>query len=106
MTSIVEVTKPILSVSYLRENGVETHLARQPFSKYCERLEPLIKKAVCTSSRRGSFAKSRAQSSHAYEHEIHKTHEYEQGDAQESQKSCVRAEDSQQSCVRAEDSQN
>ena len=41
---VVEVTKPILSVSYLWENGIETHLAREPFLKYGDRREPLIKK--------------------------------------------------------------
>ena len=29
---VVDMTKPILSVGYLCENGVETHLAKQPFS--------------------------------------------------------------------------
>ena len=38
-----EVAKPILSVSYLCENGIETHLAKQPFLKYGERHESLIK---------------------------------------------------------------
>ena len=42
---VVEVTKPIVSVSYLCENGIETQLARQPFLKYGERHEPLIKKS-------------------------------------------------------------
>ena len=42
---VVEVTKPILSVSYLCENGIETHFARQPFLKYGERHEHLIKKS-------------------------------------------------------------
>ena len=34
---VVEVTNPILSVSYLRENGVETHLAREPCLKNGDR---------------------------------------------------------------------
>ena len=40
---VVEVTKPILSVSYLCEHGIETHLARAPFLKCGDRREPLIK---------------------------------------------------------------
>ena len=34
---VVEVTKPILSASYFWENGIETHLAREPFLKYGDR---------------------------------------------------------------------
>ena len=41
---VVEVTKPILSASYMCENGTETHLARNPFLKYGDRREPPIKK--------------------------------------------------------------
>ena len=57
---VVEVTKPILSVSYLCEHGIETHLAREPFPEG-------RRQTVCTSSRR-----------HAYEKEIHKIDQYEQ----------------------------
>ena len=31
---VVEVTKPILSVSYMCKHGIETHLAREPFLIY------------------------------------------------------------------------
>ena len=41
---MVHVTQPILSVSCLCENGIETHVAEQPFLKHGERHEPLIKK--------------------------------------------------------------
>ena len=41
---MVDVTKPIVSVSSLCENGIVTHLARKPFLKHGERHEPLIKK--------------------------------------------------------------
>ena len=75
---VVEVTEPILIVSYLCEHGIETHLAREPFRKCGDRREPLM---VCPSSRR---------------------HAYEQGD---SQNWCVRAEHSQK-CIRAERLQN
>ena len=39
-----DVTKPILSVSCLCENGVETHLAKESFLRFGERHEPLIRK--------------------------------------------------------------
>ena len=82
---MVVATKPILSVSYLFENGTETHFAKEPFLKYVDRREPLIKKTVCTSSRHISFTKSRARSSRAYElkiHKIHKSHAYEEESSQ------------------------
>ena len=41
---VVEVTKLILSVSYLCEHGIETHLAREPFLKCGDRREPLNKR--------------------------------------------------------------
>ena len=34
---VLEVTKPILSVSYLCEHGIETHFAREPFLKCGDR---------------------------------------------------------------------
>ena len=42
---VLDVTKPILSVSNLCEYGIETHLVRQHFLKHGERHEPLIKKS-------------------------------------------------------------
>ena len=42
---VVDVTKPILSVSYLCENRIETRFVRQPFLKLGERHEPFIKKS-------------------------------------------------------------
>ena len=41
---VVDVTKPILSVSCLCENGVETHLAKESFLKFGDGHEPLIRK--------------------------------------------------------------
>ena len=41
---VVDVTKPILSVSCLWENGVETHLAKESFLRFGDRHEPLKKK--------------------------------------------------------------
>ena len=42
---VVHVTKPILSVSSLCENGVETHLAKESFLKFGYGHEPLIRKS-------------------------------------------------------------
>ena len=77
---VVEVTKPILGVSYLCENGIETHLARQPLLKYGERHEPFIKKG-------GVFVKAQIV------HEVKGAVETVMQD-ERSQKSCVRAENS------------
>ena len=85
---VVDVTKPILSVSYLCEHGVETHLAKQPFLMFGDGHEPLI--------RRGGVYFVKAQTVNAIETVTQ----------DESEKSCVRTEDSQKRCVRAEDSQN
>ena len=41
---VVDVTKPILSVSCLCENGVETHLAKESFLRFGNEHEPLIRK--------------------------------------------------------------
>ena len=41
---MVDVTKPILSVSCLCENGVETHLAKESFLRFGDGHEPLISK--------------------------------------------------------------
>ena len=41
---MVDVTKPILSVSCLCENGVEAHLAKESFLRFGDGHEPLIRK--------------------------------------------------------------
>ena len=41
---VVDVTKPILSVSCLCENGVEAHLAKESFLRFVDGHEPLIRK--------------------------------------------------------------
>ena len=48
---VVNVTKPILSVSCLCDQGVETHLAKKSFLRFGDGHEPLIRKVVCASSR-------------------------------------------------------
>ena len=84
---VEEVTKPILSVSYLCEHGIETHLAGEPFLKCGDRRELLIKrngvyfvKASCVQAG-DSQNHAYEQEIHKigeYEHETHKSHEYEQ----------------------------
>ena len=44
MISMVDVTKPILSVCCLCENGVETHFAKESFLRFGDGHEPLIRK--------------------------------------------------------------
>ena len=41
---VVDVTKPILSVSWSCQNGVETHLAKESFLRFGDGHEPLIRK--------------------------------------------------------------
>ena len=41
---VVDVTRPILSVSCLCENGVEAHLAKESFLRFGDGHEPLIRK--------------------------------------------------------------
>ena len=83
---MVDVTKPILSVNHLYENGSETHLARQPFLKHGERHEPLVKKSGVY------FVKAQIL------HEVKGAVEAVLQD-KGSPKSCVRAEGSQKSVV-------
>ena len=88
------VTKPILSVSYLFENGTETHFAKEPFFKYGDRREPLIKKNGV------HFVKA---------HIVHKVKGTIEScvraeDSQNSQKSCVRGGEFPKPCVRMQNS--
>ena len=87
---VVEVAKSILSVSYLCENGIETHLAREPFSKYGEKHEPLLKTSGVY------FVKAQI---------VHESQGYSRVMRTSSKltKLCVRARDSQMSCARARD---
>ena len=112
---VMEVTKPILSVSYLCENGTETHLARNPFLKYGDRREPPIKKnwvyfvkaqivhkvkgTIESCVRAGDSQGSRVRAGESQKSCV-------RVDGWQKQKSCVRAGDSQTSCVQVEDSQN
>ena len=99
---------------HLCANGTEAHLAREPFLKYGDRREDLIKRSgVYLRQGADPSQKSRVQSSHAiheqnihkihaYElkiHRVHKIHAYEQEIHKSHQKSCVRAGDSQKSQI-------
>ena len=119
---VVEVTKTILSVSHLCEKGIETHLVRQPFLKYGERHEPLIKKsgvyfvkAQIVHEVKGAveavMQDEGSQTPCMQAEELQMSQHSPKScvrtrDLQNTQKSCVRAEDSQESCVRAGDSQS
>ena len=84
---MVDVTKPILSVSHLCENGVETHLSKQPFWRFGGGHEPLI--------RRGGVYFVKAQTVNAVEAVTH----------EQSVKSRVQPRDAQQWCVQPGDAQ-
>ena len=74
---VVDVTKPILSVSCLCENGVETHLAKESFLRFGDGHEPLIRK--------GGVYFVKAQTVNACVRAdgcTEKTHEYELMDSQ------------------------
>ena len=78
-------------------HGVETHLAKQPFWRFGDGHEPLI--------RRSGVYFVKAQTVNAVETVTQDESEKSCVRAEDSQKWCVRAEDSQNRCVRAEDSQ-
>ena len=84
---VVDVTKPILSVSHLCENGDETHLAKQPFLRFGGGHDPLI--------RRGGVYFVKAQTVNAVDAVTH----------DQSVKSCVQPEDAQKWCVQPGDAQ-
>ena len=93
----VDVTKPILSVSCLCENGVETHLTKQPFLRFGDGHEPLI--------RRGGVYFDKEQTVNAVEAVTQNKSVksgVQRGDAQ---KWCVQPEDAQKRCVQPEDAQ-
>ena len=85
---VVNVTKPILSASWLCEHGVETHLAKKSLLNFGDGHEPLIRKSGVY------FVK--AQTVNAV------------GDKtrDRSQERCVRADGSKKSCVQADRLQN
>ena len=93
---VVEVAKSILSVSYLCEHGIETHLAREPFLQCGDRREPLIERNDVYFVK-ASFVRARDSQNQAYEKEIHKIDEYEQE---------IHKIDAYEKEIRAGDSQN
>ena len=121
---MVEVTKPILSVSYLCEHGIETHLAGQPFLKCGERHKPLIKKSgvysvkaqivhdvkgTVESCAQAGESQNSCVRADAYELKKHKSHAYDLMDCK-THKSRVYElkihKNSQKSCVRVDGLQN
>ena len=85
---VVDVTKPILSVSCLCENGAETHLAKESFLRFGNEHEPLIRKSGvyfvkaqtvnacvradgCTEKTR-EYSVTGDQKSHEYEPTVHR----------------------------------
>ena len=85
---VVNVTKPILSVSCLCEHGVETHQAKKSFLRFGDGHEPLIKKGG------GYFVKA------------HTVNAVEDMTRDKSQERCVRADGSENSCAQADGSKN
>ena len=81
---MVNVTKPILSVSWLCEHGVKTHLAKKSFLRFGDGHEPLIRK--------GGVYFVKAQTVNAVEDMTR----------DKSQERCVRADGLQNSCVQAD----
>ena len=121
---VVEVTKPIICVSCLYENGIEA--PRETTHQILHEVKGAAEAVMQDEGSKKSCVQlkdckklSKFTQSHAYELKIHKSHAYEQeshqinkshAHEQEIQKlSCVRAGDSQhsqRSCVRAGESQN
>ena len=85
---VVNATKTILSVNWLCEHGVETHLAKKSFLRFGDGHEPLIRKS-------GEYF-VKAQTVNAV------------GDMtrDRSQEQCVRADGSKKKCVQADRLQN
>ena len=81
---VVDVTKPIFSVSRLCEHGVETHLAKKSFLRFGDGHEPLIRK--------GGVYFVQAQTVNTVEDMTR----------DRSQERCVRADGLQKSCVQAD----
>ena len=81
---VVNVTKPILSVSWLGERGVQTHLAKKSFLRLSHGHEP--------PTRQGGVYFVKAQTVIAVEDMTRET----------SQEPCVRSDGSEDSCVRAD----
>ena len=78
---VVNVTKPILSVSCLCEQEIETHLAEKSFLRFGDVYEPLIRK--------GGVYFVKAQTVNAVENTTR----------DKSQERCVRVDGSEKSCV-------
>ena len=83
---VVDVTKPILSVSYLCEHGAETHLAKESFLRFGNEHEPLIRKGG------------------VYYVKVQTVNSCVRADGSTKQNSCVRADECRKTSVRADGS--
>ena len=70
---VVEVTNSILSVSYLCDQGIETHLAREPFLKYGDRRELFVRTGDSRNLQSHAYELKKSQK-HAYELKVLKTY--------------------------------
>ena len=96
---VVNVTKPILSVSWLCENGVETHLAKESFLRLGDGHEPLIRK--------GGVYFVEAQTVNAVEDMMRdKSQERCVRVDGRTEKPCIQANGSKKSCVQADGLKN
>ena len=91
---VVNATKPILSVSCLCEQGVETHLAKESFLRLGDGHEPLIRK--------GGVYFVKAQTVNAVEHTTRDKSQERCERADRSEKLCVQADGVQKSSARAD----
>ena len=91
---VVNVTKPILSVSCLCEQGVETHLAKKSFLRFGDGHEPLIRK--------GGVYFVKAQTVNAVENTTRDKSQERCAQADGSEKSCVQDDGLQNSCVQTD----
>ena len=95
---LVNVTEPILSVSCLCEQGVETHLAKKSVLRFGDGHEPLIRK--------GGVHFVKAQTVNAVENTTRDKSQERCERADGSEKSCVQADGLQKSCVQADGLKN
>ena len=95
---VVNVIKPILSVSCLCEQGVETHLAEKSFLRFGDGHEPLIRK--------GGVYFVKAQTVNAVENTTRDKSQERCVRVDGSEKSCVQDDELTKSCVQADGLQN
>ena len=95
---VVNVTKPIMSVSCLCEQRVDTHLAKNSFLMFGDGHEPLIRK--------GGVYFVKAQTVNAVENTTREKSQERCVQADGPEKSCVQADGLKKSCVQADGLKN